>query len=507
MSRREIELLLEEIAPALEVGGIQKVFEVDPRHFILQVRVPGQTHYLFVGLEPGHGRLHFVPSKTRQPTHPAPFTMLLRKWVQGALIEKVEQTRGDRIVTLYLSSIDPDWDPEPDDKRPAPRVKMKLVLELTGHHPNAFLLDRKDRILGQAHGRIIGERELGGGQVYVPPSPPDASPEARQAGEEVRWALDELDVTQRSTCVHEALSENLENRAREELEKDIRTRLRQKIKSMRRRMGHIEGDLARIEEAEGFRRYGELLQGAYGQIAKGSSVARVPDYYAEGMPEVQIPLDPAKSLQDNIARYFHQYRRYKDAREQVEERLLETMELIEVLESARGELDAAQDVEALEALRGRLEAQRLLPRRPRSSAPGERGAAKTAPYREFRARSGAVILVGRGAKHNDALTTHVARGRDVWLHARDWAGAHVLLRMDKGGEPKSEDLVDAATLAAHFSRGREDTLVDITHTLAKHVRKPKGFPPGLVTVAGGSTLAIQIDQDRLERLLATEIQT
>ena len=93
------------------------------------------------------------------------------------------------------------------------------------------------------------------------------------------------------------------------------------------------------------------------------------------------------------------------------------------------------------------------------------------------------------------------------MHARDWAGSHVVLRMDRDENPTQDDLWDAALLAAHFSKGREDTLIDVTYTRAKHVRKPKGYPPGLVTVAGGSTLGVSIDKERLASLLADETPT
>ena len=70
----------------------------------------------------------------------------------------------------------------------------------------------------------------------------------------------------------------------------------------------------------------------------------------------------------------------------------------------------------------------------------------------------------------------------------------------------SQDLIDAAVLAAHFSKGKNDSLVDVTHTFAKHVRKPKGAAPGLVTISGGSTITVNPADARLSQLLQTEIK-
>ena len=108
--------------------------------------------------------------------------------------------------------------------------------------------------------------------------------------------------------------------------------------------------------------------------------------------------------------------------------------------------------------------------------------------------------MGRGGRDNDALSIRVARGNDMWLHAHDWAGAHVVVRLGRSEELDHETLLDAATLAAHYSKGRDDTVVDVIYTRAKHVRKPKGLPPGRVTVANTRGIAVRIEQERLKRL-------
>jgi predicted ribosome quality control (RQC) complex YloA/Tae2 family protein len=509
LSRREIELLLDEIIPALTGGLIQKVFEGVPYHLVLQVRLPGQTHHLFIDLEPGQTRLHLVDDKPRQPQTPAAFTMLARKWLQGARIEAIAQAPEDRLVYFELSSVDPSWEPPGagDDEiserpTPAPRVSTRLILELTGQHPNAFLVDDVGRILGRLHASHVGSRTLSTGTHYTPPEPPRTT----GLSEEVRWHLDHLPIEARSARVASEFSRDLEAQRIHDLLQGLHQSLRKALRTVERRIGHIEADLQKIERAEDYRRYGELLQTAYGRVERGASSAHVPDYYAEGMPSVEIPLDPARSLQQNIDRYFHQYRRFKNAREKVEARLLEAMEQHEALQSACDELRSTPpELVPLQALAQRLEASRLLPRvRPAQERGSGSGAPARLPYRRFQARSGQTILVGKGARQNDALSTQIARGRDIWMHARDFAGAHVVLRMDRSDVPRSEDLLDAATLAAYFSRGREDTAIDVTYTLAKHVRKPKGFPPGRVSVAGGQTLTVRMDAERVQRLLDTE---
>jgi predicted ribosome quality control (RQC) complex YloA/Tae2 family protein len=112
------------------------------------------------------------------------------------------------------------------------------------------------------------------------------------------------------------------------------------------------------------------------------------------------------------------------------------------------------------------------------------------------------ILVGRGAKDNDALVTKVARPHDVWLHAKGRTGAHVVVPLSKEESIPTELLVDAAHLAAHFSDARGETVVEVQWTPRKYVRKPKGAAPGAVIVDREKVLVLRVDPARLQELLA-----
>jgi predicted ribosome quality control (RQC) complex YloA/Tae2 family protein len=503
LSRAEIELILEEIKPLAGRCVIQRVLEADRRTRVLQLRQPGQTHHLLLSTQPEATRIHFVDARPEQPDKPSAFTMQLRKWLGGALLEQVEQLGRDRIVRLGLAAVDPSWEPAEDHHERAPRVDISLVVELTGRHPNWFLLDDDDTIIGQLDAEVIGERELTMGAPYEPPAPPpDPS-----VGSRVRWGLERLDAAerQRSRRLDRHYGRELDARQLEQAYDDLAQRLKRRTERLERRIEHVEGDLARAENAQEYKRRGELLQSAWGKVERGASSVRVPDFYDEDMPEVEIPLDPALALQENIEQNFHEYHRLEQARDKIERRLLESIEQRDAARSALDTLaDHREDLEELEAFAERLESEGILPAA-KDKRPSRRGDTKRLPYREFESKHGSTILVGRGASDNDTLSTSVARGRDMWFHARDWAGAHVVLRMRKDDDsPKSDDLLDAATLAAWFSRGKEDTVVDVTYTRAKYVRKPKGFPPGRVTIADASTIGVAIEDERVERLLDSE---
>jgi hypothetical protein len=133
----------------------------------------------------------------------------------------------------------------------------------------------------------------------------------------------------------------------------------------------------------------------------------------------------------------------------------------------------------------------------------ERQAAARAPvrpFRTYRSSGGLEIWVGRGAASNDALTFRESSPRDVWLHARDAAGAHVVLRWSRDEPPPSRDLEEAAVLAAWHSKSRGSGLVPVDWTRRKYVRKAKGGTPGLVLVQRSETIFVKPDE-RVERRL------
>jgi len=225
-----------------------------------------------------------------------------------------------------------------------------------------------------------------------------------------------------------------------------------------------------------------------------------------------IPLDPTLDAVANMERYFKRYRKFAEARGGIEDRLLTALELRERLDALALRLDTlpTSRPEAPEAAREALSTLRaelltISPPRPRQAPPSRRGEpAPALPFRRFLAADGAEILVGKNARDNDRLTFQVARGQDLWLHARDVPGSHVILRpLTPGAPPSSEALLDAALLAAWHSNARGDTVIDVMWTPRKHVRKVRGAPPGLVTAAATHNLAVREDPDRLARLYRT----
>lgn len=143
-------------------------------------------------------------------------------------------------------------------------------------------------------------------------------------------------------------------------------------------------------------------------------------------------------------------------------------------------------------------------RRARPTRPASSTEAKRRPYKSYRSSGGIEILVGRGAGSNDELTYEIAKPDDVWLHARDVTGAHVVLRWSQEGAPPARDLHEAAALAAWYSRARGSVVVPVDWTRRRHVRRARGGPPGRALVDRAQTVMARPSAELERRLRRIE---
>jgi predicted ribosome quality control (RQC) complex YloA/Tae2 family protein len=214
----------------------------------------------------------------------------------------------------------------------------------------------------------------------------------------------------------------------------------------------------------------------------------------EGFSEeaVELPLDPALSPGENAQALFEEAARRERARDRLPPLLAEAEEGVRTLEAMR---------EAIEG--GAIspeEARALLPRA-MEKTPGKKQGERV-PYRAFLSSGGLEIRVGRGPRENDALTFRHSSPEDIWLHARETAGAHVILRWQGEDNPPRRELEEAAILAALHSGGRGSGMVPVDWTRRKHVRKPRKAPPGAVIPRNVQTLFVEPDPGLPERLRA-----
>ncbi|MXW09678.1 MAG: DUF814 domain-containing protein [Gammaproteobacteria bacterium] len=285
-----------------------------------------------------------------------------------------------------------------------------------------------------------------------------------------------------------ALTDGSEALARASLvPSEVMSALEKRIGAAEGRLVRLQEQLARLEDPVRMRGIGDLLLARMKLIPRGAARVSLEDF---GGGTIRVSLDPTLAPHENAARYYARAARVDRAAatlpgeiEEADARLAAWYAVSE--EVAAGSMDAGE-------LGRRLGL-------PASGARSRKGAARL-PYHRFRSSAGSDIRVGRGAKSNHELTFHHSDPDDIWLHARHASGAHVILRWRGEGSPSPRDLEEAAILAAVHSKGRTSATVPVDWTRRKYVRKPRGAPPGTVTLEREKTVFVSPDAEVAKRL-------
>lgn len=263
-----------------------------------------------------------------------------------------------------------------------------------------------------------------------------------------------------------------------------------------KKLDKLRQTLAEAEDADKYRRLGELLTAHLYAMSKGDKQVRVTDYYEEEQPVVTIELDPLLTPNENAQRYFRKYTKMKNSREIVTEQIDETKREIAYLESVLQGLDTATPAD-IEEIRAELTEQGYI--RARGGRKGDRGKKKNdrPAILCYTSSEGVPIYVGKNNTQNDYVTNRLGQPNDTWLHTKDMPGSHVLIRAAEFGE---QTLKEAAMLAAYYSKGKESSLVPVDYTKIRQVRKPSGAKPGFVIYEGQKTLFITPDEALVREL-------
>jgi predicted ribosome quality control (RQC) complex YloA/Tae2 family protein len=275
-------------------------------------------------------------------------------------------------------------------------------------------------------------------------------------------------------------------------------RLRQLISRLQRRQENLMTDREGFQKGLEAKDYGDILTANYPRIKRGMREAEVLDYRQDPPRSVLIPLDESLDPSANVQRYFKKYKKAKRGLEIASQRMEETEREIVYLESVLFEIEAAEDAEEVETIRQELEEERILPV-PKKQKAGKEKKEKSLPVRRFRSTEGLEILCGKHNLGNDYLLRHLAKENDLWFHSQGLPGSHVLLKTGKGN-PKLESILEAATIAAHYSRGSGSTRLPVDYTPVKNVHRPKGAKPGMVTYFHQKTIQVKPDKEKVERL-------
>ena len=287
--------------------------------------------------------------------------------------------------------------------------------------------------------------------------------------------------------------------------RDRQDRLRQKSASMVRllktqtercekKLALQEEELAGAARMEEYRIMGEVLNANLFSLRKGQQEAALPNWYDAAGGNIVIPLDTRLTPSQNAQKYFKKYQKARSARQAAQEQKEKTLQELEYLEGMLLDVDKCEEESELEEIRGELirtgYMKRVSNRRQQRNLPQSR------PYRYLSA-DGLEILVGKNAVQNDRLTQS-AKPEEMWLHAKDMPGSHVIIRCE--GDIPPETLKQAAQLAAWFSRGQRSSLVPVDYTRRKYVRKPSGAAPGKVIYTHHRTAYMTVEEADIHKI-------
>ena len=538
--------MVEELRAELLNGRIQKINQPFDQELVLQIRSNRQSHRLLLSAHPVFGRIQLTETTFENPAQPSTFIMVLRKYLQGAVIESIEQIENDRIVEITVSNKNEIGDD----------IQATLIIEIMGKHSNIFLVDKSSHKILEVIKHIgfsqNSYRTLLPGATYIaPPSTEALNPftikdeklfEILQTqeltakniqtlfqglGRDTANELERLLVSEKlasfrnffsqetKPCLTDksfacvpfstkieahflSLSQLLDVFYKDKAERDrvkqqaseLIRRVENELQKNRQKLKKQEKELQATENAEEFRQKGELLTTFLHQVPNDQDQVVLDNYYTN--QPITIALDKALTPNQNAQKYFKRYQKLKEAVKYLTDLIEETKATILYLESVEIVLNQA-GLDEIAEIREELIQTGFFRRRQR-----EKIQKRKKPEKYLASDGKTIILVGRNNLQNEELTFKIARKEELWFHAKDIPGSHVVISGNLN--PSDEVKTDAAELAAYYSKGRLSNLVQVDMIEVKKLNKPTGGKPGFVTYTGQKTLRVTPDSEKIESM-------
>ncbi|MBO0429091.1 NFACT family protein [Vagococcus fluvialis] len=554
-------LMKQELNSQLSGGRISKIHQPYDNELMLVIRSQGKNHTLLLSAHPTYARVQITQIPYSNPSTPPNFCMVIRKYLDGSILEKIEQLENDRILNFYFSSRNELGDLE----------NIILSIELMGRHSNIILYNQNSMKIIDAIKHIgtsvNSYRTILPGMDYIAPptqdklNPFDVSEHklfeiiktaenldtafiqttfqgiGKDTAKELVYQLNlnpkekikswyyffnQLETTIKPTLTitngkeqfspipfvtlgdentfYDSLSSLLdgfyEGKAERDRVKQQAGELFRKIKSdqvkISKKIEKLEKSLVDADHAEIFRIKGELLTTFLHEVPRGVKTVTLNNYYEENEP-IEIALNEAITPNQNAQKYFQRYQKLKNSVKVVIEQLEKAKYELLYLQSIESQLEIAAPKD-IELIKEELIAEKYI----KDKQKKKKAKQKKSEPETFTSSTGIKILVGKNNLQNDQLTLKTASKTDIWLHAKDIPGSHVII---KSKEPDEITLIEAAHLAAFYSKYRLSSQVPVDYVQVKHVKKPNGAKPGYVIYENQQTLFVTPDKELIEKAL------
>jgi len=446
----------------------------------------GKDKNLLISADQFHSRMYLTKEKFENPERPKRFCAFLRSRILNARIEDIKHLEGERIAEIQLSNVGEE------------RTEAKLIIELTGKSGNIILVDNDDTII-DAMNYFDGENKKNGEFSHEPEAHHTIDKRTVRPNEKLKPlnTVPNKESTKQLFEKTEGLSynESAEAYYNELISKDDFRReslrlisiTKNAIKRVSRKVHNIEGDITKHAEALKSND-GETLKANFHLLKKGLSEVEADDYSSGEAVKVKISLDPALTPQENIDRAFKKQKKAKASKNILDKRLSEAKEDLKFLEGSLVNIDNAETLEDLTSIRGELTENGFIKQEAGKKVYSKKN--ETAdPIRVFESSNGIQILCGKNGKGNDLIVKKYGKKGDLWFHANNCPGSHALLKLSK--KTTDKDISEAASIAAYYSKEKNNTRVEVTYTDIKNVSKPKGAKPGQVLVSQFKSVTVK----------------
>ncbi|MGH2062954.1 NFACT RNA binding domain-containing protein [Aerococcus urinaeequi] len=538
--------LINELNTTFAGGRIHKIQQPYDMELVLTIRANRKNQKLLISAHPSFGRIQVTEQAYNNPETPPNFTMVLRKYVEGNIIDSIEQHDNDRIIIFNLTRRDELGDAS----------QQQLIVEIMGRHSNIFLLDKDKKIIDAIKHVPMYQNTfrtiLPGATYQLPPIQNQVNPfkvgenfEKDKSLMTAKFLQSQLMGLGRDSAIELAsliekdsrnpyqviqdfcadfenpdptlvvqddkqhflvfpyttisgeeshyddlsalLTAYYQKKSKHDYVRQVGNAIIQVVEKnlthQHKRLANLNQDMEKSAKADTFQLKGELLTTFLYQIEKGQTEVTLANYYDNDQP-ITISLDPALTPSQNAQKYYHKYNKLRNAINHIEKQKVVTEAEIQYLESIQTQLNFAEPNE-LADIRDELIDQGYLKKQKQDKKKRSNNA--SAKPREYKTVEGNRILVGRNNKQNDQLTMRQANKNHFWFHTKDIPGSHVILETD---EPSEAEIIQAAELAAAFSKYGQSNNVPVDYTQVKHVKKPNGSKPGFVNYFEQKTIFV-----------------
>lgn len=553
--------MTKELTDILKGGRINKIHQPYKNELIMIIRSNGKNHKLLLSAHPSYARIQLTNEQHENPQEPSMFCMLLRKHLEGYFIEEIRQAELDRVIifeikgrneigdvsfkqlyveimgrhsniilvdkekNLILDSIkhvpssintyrtilpgqEYIFPPKQDKSNPFQVTEEDLlkVLDFNSGKIDKQLVDHFSGLSPLLAKEIVFQAGLAN-RVTIPNAffnvlnkikNHDYRPNIIYTKTKEAFYILPISYLQGEEKSFQTISEMLDRfyfgKAERDRVKQQGNDLERFIKNEKEKnelkIDKLKATLSEAQNAKRYQLFGELLTANLHLVKKGMRKIEVINYYDENANTISIPLDPRTTPSGNAQRYFTKYQKAKSSigivQEQIEKAELEVEyfdNLLQQIESA-----SPKDIEEIR-LELAEEGYIRIKQKRNNKNKGQKIVLET-----YLATDGTTVLVGKNNKQNDYLTNKVAARDELWLHTKDIPGSHVVIRSKN---PSETTILEAANLAAYYSKAKDSSSVPVDFTKVRHVKKPNGAKPGFVIYEQQQTVFVTPNVDKV----------